>query len=54
MQYIYGIHAVDSLLRSNPKSVQRLWVQSDREDKRIVALLELAQNQGVPSARENL
>jgi 23S rRNA (guanosine2251-2'-O)-methyltransferase len=52
MQYIYGIHAVDSLLRSNPKSVQRLWVQQGRDDKRIGSLLELAQNQGVPVARE--
>ncbi len=52
MHYIYGIHAVDSLLRQNPKSVQRLWVQLGREDKRITALLELAQNQGVPVAHE--
>jgi len=53
MQYIYGIHAVDSLLRQNPKSVQRLWVQQGREDKRVSSLLELAQNQGVPVARES-
>jgi 23S rRNA (guanosine2251-2'-O)-methyltransferase len=52
MHYIYGIHAVDSLLRQNPKSVQRLWVQQGREDKRITALLELAVNQGVATARE--
>jgi 23S rRNA (guanosine2251-2'-O)-methyltransferase len=52
MQYIYGIHAVDGLLRKNPKSVQRLWVQQGRDDKRITSLLELAQNQGVPVARE--
>ena len=52
MQYIYGIHAVDSLLRTNPKSVQRLWVQLDRDDRRICLVLELAQNQGVPIARE--
>jgi 23S rRNA (guanosine2251-2'-O)-methyltransferase len=52
MQYIYGIHAVDSLLRSNPKSVQRLWVQQGRDDRRIGLVLELAQNQGVPIARE--
>ena len=52
MQYIYGFHAVDSLLRKNPKAVQRLWVQQGREDKRITALLELAQNQGVPVARQ--
>ena len=53
MQYIYGIHAVDGLLRRNPKSVQRLCVQAGREDKRIGSLLELAQNQGVPVARES-
>ncbi|MEH6518677.1 MAG: 23S rRNA (guanosine(2251)-2'-O)-methyltransferase RlmB [Halioglobus sp.] len=52
MQYIYGIHAVDSLLRNNPKSVQRLWVQQGREDRRINSVVELAQNQGVPVARE--
>jgi 23S rRNA (guanosine2251-2'-O)-methyltransferase len=52
MEYIYGIHAVDSLLRKKPKSVQRLWLQQDRDDKRINSLLELAQNQGVPTARE--
>ena len=52
MQYIYGIHAVDSLLRRNPRSVQRLWVQAGRQDKRIAALLELAGNQGVPVTRE--
>jgi 23S rRNA (guanosine2251-2'-O)-methyltransferase len=53
VQYIYGIHAVDSLLRQNPKSVQRLWAQQGRDDNRIGALLELAQNQGVPVARES-
>lgn len=53
MPYIYGIHAVDSLLRQNPKSVQRLWAQEGRDDKRIGTLLELAQNQGVPVARES-
>jgi 23S rRNA (guanosine2251-2'-O)-methyltransferase len=52
VQYVYGIHAVDSLLRQNPKSVQRLLLQAGRADKRINALLELAQNQGVPVLRE--
>jgi 23S rRNA (guanosine2251-2'-O)-methyltransferase len=53
MRYVYGIHAVDSLLRQNPRSVQRLWAQQGRDDKRIGALLELAQNQGVPVARDS-
>ena len=52
MQYIYGIHAVDSLLRQNSKSVQRLLLQAGRNDKRINGLLELAQNQGVVVVRE--
>lgn len=52
MQYVYGIHAVDSLLRRHPQSVQRLILQAGREDKRIASLLELARNQGVSVARE--
>ncbi|MCB1855911.1 MAG: 23S rRNA (guanosine(2251)-2'-O)-methyltransferase RlmB, partial [Halieaceae bacterium] len=46
MEYIYGIHAVDSLLRQNPAAVRMLWVQQGREDKRMARLLELARNQG--------
>ena len=52
MQFIYGIHAVDSLLRQNPKSVQRLLAQKGQTNKRIAALLELARNQGVPVSLE--
>lgn len=52
MQYVYGIHAVDSLLRQNARSVQRLLLQAGRNDKRINGLLELAKNQGVAVVRE--
>ncbi len=52
MQYIYGIHTVDSLLRRNPHLIQCLWVQQGREDKRIAGLVELATNQGVTVVRE--
>ena len=52
MQYTYGIHAVDSLLRQNPKSVQQLLLQTGREDKRVTDLMQLAQNQGVSVSRE--
>jgi 23S rRNA (guanosine2251-2'-O)-methyltransferase len=52
VQYVYGMHAVDGLLRQHPQSVQRLLLQAGRADKRINALLELAQNQGVPVTRE--
>jgi 23S rRNA (guanosine2251-2'-O)-methyltransferase len=52
MHYTYGIHAVDSLLRQNPRGVQRLLLQQGRDDKRITALVELARNQGVMVQRE--
>ncbi len=47
MELIYGIHAVDALLRRQPAAIQCLLVQAGREDKRMVALLALARNQGV-------
>lgn len=50
MNYVYGIHAVDSLLRHNPRSVRHLWLREGRNDKRIAALVDLARNQGVAVA----
>ena len=47
MELVFGIHAVDGLLRRQPGAVQRLWIQSGRADKRIADLLELASNQGI-------
>jgi len=44
---VYGLHAVDALLRQQPAQVQCLWVQAGRADKRIAAILDLARNQGV-------
>lgn len=40
--YIFGIHAVDALLRKTPERITRLLVQKDREDKKMSALLALA------------
>jgi 23S rRNA (guanosine2251-2'-O)-methyltransferase len=47
MELIYGLHAVDALLRQQPERVQCLWVQAGRNDKRMAGILELARNQGV-------
>ena len=47
----FGIHAVDSLLRRAPQRVLSLFVQTDRNDKRIQSLLMLAKNQGVSVTR---
>lgn len=51
MDRVFGIHAVDSMLRRNPASAERLLVQSGREDKRIRDIVELARNQGVAVQR---
>ena len=47
----FGIHPVDSLLRRAPQRVLTLFVQIDRNDKRIQSLLTLANNQGVSVTR---
>ena len=51
MRFLFGIHAVESLLRRNPRSILRLCLQEGRSDKRIAALESLAKNQGVTLAR---
>ena len=51
MQYVYGIHAVDSLLRQKPETVQLLCVQEGRADKRIASVQQLALNQGITVER---
>ena len=47
MELIYGMHAVDALLRREPARVECLYIQAGRQDKRMTAMQELAQNQGV-------
>ena len=38
---VFGYHAVESLLRLDPKRVKRVLVQSNRNDKRMQALQAL-------------
>jgi len=44
---VFGIHAVESMLRSHPDQVLQLWVQAGRHDRRFQILLELANKHGV-------
>jgi len=53
VEHVYGLHAVDSLMRRHPGSVEALLLQSGRGDRRMSALLELARNQGVPVQRRS-
>ena len=47
LEKVFGIHAVDNLLRKHPDAVSQLFVQKNRQDKRLNAIIELAKNQGI-------
>ena len=46
-EIIFGLHAVDSMLRSHPEQVLQLWVQAGRTDKRMQAILGIVAKQGI-------
>ncbi|MGZ5012283.1 MAG: RNA methyltransferase substrate-binding domain-containing protein, partial [Methylobacter sp.] len=37
---IYGIHSVQSALDYSPKKINKAWVDSQRQDKRLTQLVE--------------
>jgi 23S rRNA (guanosine2251-2'-O)-methyltransferase len=39
---IYGVHAVEALLRHHPKRVKQIWLAEGRSDPRVQTLIELA------------
>jgi 23S rRNA (guanosine2251-2'-O)-methyltransferase len=54
---VYGIHAVEHLLKFSADRVLELLVAEDRSDQRLTAIRELARQSGVdavPAAREDL
>lgn len=46
-EQVFGIHAVEALLRGDAQRVRRLYVQADRRDARMTVILELAAAGGV-------
>lgn len=42
LEKVYGVHAVEALLRHHPKRVKQLWVAQGRDDPRIQGVLALA------------
>lgn len=42
LEKIYGVHAVEALLRHHPKRVKQVWLAEGRSDPRVQALLALA------------
>ena len=47
-QRIYGLHAVSAALHYEPEQVQELWIERQRRDGRIQALLDVAATHGTP------
>lgn len=46
-EYIFGIHAVESVLQRSPDSVSELWVDASRHDRRMTHILQLAKKNSV-------
>jgi 23S rRNA (guanosine2251-2'-O)-methyltransferase len=42
LEKVYGVHAVEALLRHHPKRVKQLWLAESRHDPRVQVLLDLA------------
>ena len=42
LEKIYGIHAVEALLRHHPKRVKQVWLAESRSDPRVQTLIALA------------
>ncbi len=42
LEKIYGLHAVEALLRHHPKRVKQIWLAEGRDDPRVQILIELA------------
>ena len=54
---MYGIHALESLLKQSPERVLELWLLQGRDDDRLAKIIELANTYGVSiqrSARKTL
>ncbi len=45
--HVFGLHAVESLLTKQPQRVQQLVIQKERQDQKILALIELAKQQKI-------
>lgn len=47
--FVYGFHAVQTLLQQTPQRVQKIYIQAGREDQRIKQLQKLAERQHITS-----
>ncbi|MEY4642494.1 MAG: rRNA (guanosine-2-O-)-methyltransferase RlmB [Pseudomonadota bacterium] len=49
--WVYGLHAVEALLKHNPDSILQLFVLQGRDDERLAAVLARVANVGIPVAQ---
>lgn len=47
LEKIYGVHAVEALLRHHPKRVKKVWLAEGRSEPRVQALVTLAEQERV-------
>lgn len=47
LERVYGLHAVEALLRHHPKRVKQVWLAEGRGDPRVRSLVELAEQSRV-------
>ena len=47
-EYVFGWHAVDAVLKKEPERLQRVWIQTGRQDKRVKSVTDALDGLGVP------
>lgn len=47
-QFVFGWHAVEAVLKREPARLQRVWIQTGRQDKRVQAITAELDELGVP------
>jgi 23S rRNA (guanosine2251-2'-O)-methyltransferase len=47
-EIIFGVHAVESVMRNDPVNILELWLEVNRHDKRIKSLQDEAKRLGLP------
>lgn len=47
-EYIFGWHAVEAVLKREPERLQRLWIQTGRQDRRVKTVTAALDDMGVP------
>ncbi|MGB0894919.1 MAG: 23S rRNA (guanosine(2251)-2'-O)-methyltransferase RlmB [Parashewanella sp.] len=50
-EMMFGLHALESLLKQSPERILELWVMQGRDDARLYKVLQLAQNFGISIQR---